>query len=53
MKPGAKSILKNHSVFLRGEVVSKYLSGTGISSPANQRLGKQFVSTTACPTVWC
>ena len=53
MTTGQKSSVEKHFAFLSGEIVSRYLPGTGISSPDSLRLAKQFVSTTGCPTVWC
>ncbi|HZD33728.1 MAG TPA: hypothetical protein VE130_00870 [Nitrososphaeraceae archaeon] len=50
---GLGSSVENPSAFLNGEIVSRYLPGTGISSPPSQGQGKEIVSTTGCPTVWC
>jgi hypothetical protein len=50
---GLKSSVENSSAFLKGEIVSRYLPGTGISSPPSRGQGKEIVSTTGCPTVWC
>jgi hypothetical protein len=50
---GLKSSVKNPSAFLKGEIVSRYLPGTGISSPPSQGQSKEIVSTAGCPTVWC